>query len=66
MLSDDEAPAVLLGLVAGCRAGLTTAEHTASETASAKIPAGTAQGDLDGPQAGNGSRPLAIGWNSAS
>ncbi|MFD7769193.1 helix-turn-helix transcriptional regulator [Streptomyces sp. NPDC059787] len=37
MLSDDEALAVLLGLVAGRRAGLTTAEHTASETASAKI-----------------------------
>ncbi|MFJ5721737.1 helix-turn-helix transcriptional regulator [Streptomyces sp. NPDC093149] len=36
MLSDDEALAVLLGLVAGRRAGLTT-EHTASETASAKI-----------------------------
>lgn len=37
MLSDDEAVAVLLGLVAGRRAGLTTAAHTASETASAKI-----------------------------
>ncbi|WSQ14913.1 YafY family transcriptional regulator [Streptomyces sp. NBC_01231] len=37
MLSDDEALAVLLGLVAGRRAGLTTAQHTASETASAKI-----------------------------
>ncbi|MBT3073249.1 MULTISPECIES: helix-turn-helix transcriptional regulator [Streptomyces] len=37
MLSDDEALAVLLGLVAGRRAGLTTAERTASETASAKI-----------------------------
>lgn len=37
MLSDDEALAVLLGLVAGRRAGLTTTEHTASETASAKI-----------------------------
>jgi predicted DNA-binding transcriptional regulator YafY len=36
MLSDDEALAVLLGLVAGRRAGLMTA-HTASETASAKI-----------------------------
>ncbi|MEV6564876.1 helix-turn-helix transcriptional regulator [Streptomyces kronopolitis] len=36
MLSDDEALAVLLGLVAGRRAGLTTG-HTASETASAKI-----------------------------
>jgi predicted DNA-binding transcriptional regulator YafY len=36
MLSDDEALAVLLGLIAGRRAGLTT-EHTASETASAKI-----------------------------
>jgi predicted DNA-binding transcriptional regulator YafY len=36
MLSDDEALAVLLGLVAGRRAGLTTA-HAASETASAKI-----------------------------
>ncbi|MEU6770455.1 YafY family protein [Streptomyces sp. NPDC046759] len=37
MLSDDEALAVLLGLVAGRRAGLTTMERTASETASAKI-----------------------------
>jgi predicted DNA-binding transcriptional regulator YafY len=37
MLSDDEALAVLLGLVAGRRAGLTTADHTANETASAKI-----------------------------
>ncbi|MDQ0777689.1 putative DNA-binding transcriptional regulator YafY [Streptomyces aurantiacus] len=37
MLSDDEALAVLLGLVAGRRAGLTTAGDTASETASAKI-----------------------------
>ncbi|MBM7438126.1 YafY family protein [Streptomyces sp. HB132] len=37
MLSDDEALAVLLGLVAGRRAGLTTAGETASETASAKI-----------------------------
>ncbi|MGD6742040.1 helix-turn-helix transcriptional regulator [Streptomyces sp. BH106] len=37
MLSEDEALAVLLGLVAGRRAGLTTTEHTASETASAKI-----------------------------
>lgn len=37
MLSDDEALAVLLGLVAGRRTGLTTTEHTASETASAKI-----------------------------
>jgi predicted DNA-binding transcriptional regulator YafY len=37
MLSDDEALAVLLGLVAGRRAGLTTTEHTANETASAKI-----------------------------
>ncbi|NKY96154.1 helix-turn-helix transcriptional regulator [Nocardiopsis alborubida] len=36
MLSDDEALAVLLGLVAGRRAGLTT-QHTANETASAKI-----------------------------
>ncbi|WP_344072861.1 YafY family protein [Streptomyces crystallinus] len=36
MLSDDEALAVLLGLVAGRRAGLNT-QHTASETASAKI-----------------------------
>lgn len=33
MLSDDEALAVLLGLVAGRRAGLTTATGTASETA---------------------------------
>ncbi|MCX3058264.1 helix-turn-helix transcriptional regulator [Streptomyces beihaiensis] len=37
MFSDDEALAVLLGLVAGRRAGLTTAERTANETASAKI-----------------------------
>ncbi|KOU11906.1 MULTISPECIES: helix-turn-helix transcriptional regulator [unclassified Streptomyces] len=37
MLSDDEALAVVLGLVAGRRAGLTTAERTAGETASAKI-----------------------------
>ncbi|GLX93013.1 YafY family protein [Herbidospora sp. NBRC 101105] len=37
MLTDDEALAVLLGLVAGRRAGLTTAERTAGETASAKI-----------------------------
>jgi predicted DNA-binding transcriptional regulator YafY len=37
MLSDDEALAVLLGLVAGRRAGLMTATGTASETASAKI-----------------------------
>ncbi|KOV92052.1 MULTISPECIES: helix-turn-helix transcriptional regulator [unclassified Streptomyces] len=37
MLSDDEALAVLLGLVAGRRAGLTTTDRAASETASAKI-----------------------------
>jgi predicted DNA-binding transcriptional regulator YafY len=37
MLSDDEALAVLLGLVAGRRAGLATAMGTASETAAAKI-----------------------------
>ncbi|MEU4096187.1 YafY family protein [Streptomyces sp. NPDC026673] len=37
MLSDDEALAVLLGLIAGRRAGLTTTHRTASETASAKI-----------------------------
>ncbi|MFE0102880.1 helix-turn-helix transcriptional regulator [Streptomyces sp. NPDC059009] len=37
MLSDDEALAVLLGLVSGRRAGLTTTQRTASETASAKI-----------------------------
>ncbi|KUN05155.1 transcriptional regulator [Streptomyces yokosukanensis] len=37
MLSDDEALAVLLGLVAGRRSGLTAAGHTASETATAKI-----------------------------
>ncbi|MEU6195206.1 YafY family protein [Streptomyces sp. NPDC047061] len=37
MLSDDEALAVLLGLVAGRRTGLTAAERTAGETASAKI-----------------------------
>ncbi|MBK3627907.1 WYL domain-containing protein [Streptomyces sp. MBT49] len=37
MLSDDEALAVLLGLVAGRRTGLTAAELAAGETASAKI-----------------------------
>jgi predicted DNA-binding transcriptional regulator YafY len=37
MLSDDEALAVLLGLAAGRRAGLTTTQDTAGETASAKI-----------------------------
>ncbi|NUR63041.1 MAG: YafY family transcriptional regulator [Catenulispora sp.] len=37
MLGDDEALAVLLGLVAGWRAGLTPALGTAGETASAKI-----------------------------
>jgi predicted DNA-binding transcriptional regulator YafY len=37
MLSDDEALAVLLGLVAGRRAGLTTGADTSSETAAAKI-----------------------------
>jgi predicted DNA-binding transcriptional regulator YafY len=37
MLGDDEALAVLLGLVAGRRAGWTTTQRTASETASAKI-----------------------------
>jgi predicted DNA-binding transcriptional regulator YafY len=37
MLSEDEATAVLLGLVAGRRAGLTTSQHTAGETASAKL-----------------------------
>lgn len=37
MLSDDEALAVLLGLVAGRRTGLTTTSDTASETAAAKI-----------------------------
>ncbi|MFJ6252825.1 MULTISPECIES: helix-turn-helix transcriptional regulator [unclassified Streptomyces] len=37
MLSDDEALAVLLGLIAGRRAGLTTAMSTAGETATAKI-----------------------------
>lgn len=37
MLSDDEALAVLLGLIAGRRAGLATADPTASETAAAKI-----------------------------
>jgi predicted DNA-binding transcriptional regulator YafY len=37
MLSEDEALAVLLGLVAGQRAGLLTAAGTASETAAAKI-----------------------------
>ncbi|MEV6756544.1 WYL domain-containing protein [Streptomyces sp. NPDC051214] len=37
MLGDDEALAVLLGLVAGRRAGLTAATGTAGETATAKI-----------------------------
>ena len=37
MLSDEEALAVLLGLIAGRRAGLATATGTASETAAAKI-----------------------------
>lgn len=37
MLSDDEALAVLLGLVAGRRAGLMTTSDTAGETAAAKI-----------------------------
>ncbi|MFB8278963.1 helix-turn-helix transcriptional regulator [Nocardia colli] len=37
MLSDDEALAVLLGLVAGRRAGLLTTTGSASETAAAKI-----------------------------
>ncbi|MET9493182.1 WYL domain-containing protein [Streptomyces sp. NPDC006552] len=37
MLGDDEALAVLLGLIAGRRTGLTTAERTAGETAAAKI-----------------------------
>ncbi len=37
MLSDDEALAVLLGLVAGRRAGLMSTTGTASETAAAKI-----------------------------
>ncbi|WP_432589130.1 YafY family protein [Streptomyces sp. HD1123-B1] len=37
MLSDDEALAVLLGLVAGRRTGLMTTTATASETAAAKI-----------------------------
>ena len=37
MLSDEEALAVLLGLIAGRRAGLMTATGTASETAAAKI-----------------------------
>lgn len=37
MLNDDEALAVLLGLIAGRRAGLATTQHTANETASAKI-----------------------------
>jgi predicted DNA-binding transcriptional regulator YafY len=37
MLSDDEALAVLLGLIAGRRAGLLTVTGTASETATAKI-----------------------------
>ncbi len=37
MLSDDEALAVLPGLGVGRRPGLTTTQHTASKTASAKI-----------------------------
>ena len=37
MLGDDEALAVLLGLIAGQRAGLMTSAGTASETAAAKI-----------------------------
>jgi predicted DNA-binding transcriptional regulator YafY len=37
MLSDDEALAVLLGLIAGRRAGLMTSTDTATETAAAKI-----------------------------
>ncbi|MFG1603206.1 helix-turn-helix transcriptional regulator [Actinoplanes sp. NPDC049265] len=37
MLGDDEAVAVLLGLIAGRRTGLTTATGTAGETATAKI-----------------------------
>ena len=37
MLGDDEALAVLLGLIAGRRAGLLTASATASDTAAAKI-----------------------------
>src|SRR5580692_2404577 len=37
MLTDDEALAVLLGLVAGRRVGLMAATGTASETAAAKI-----------------------------
>lgn len=37
MLSDDEALAVMLGLVAGRRTGLVTTGGTASETAAAKI-----------------------------
>src|SRR5580693_8849138 len=37
MLSDDEALAVLLGLVAGLRSGLATTAGAASETAAAKI-----------------------------
>jgi predicted DNA-binding transcriptional regulator YafY len=37
MLSDDEALAALLGLVAGRRAGLMTSAYAASETAAAKI-----------------------------
>ncbi|MFF4814300.1 helix-turn-helix transcriptional regulator [Kitasatospora sp. NPDC001309] len=37
MLGEDEALAVLLGLLAGRRAGLSTAERTAGETAAAKI-----------------------------
>src|ERR1700722_4300895 len=44
MLSDDEAVAVLLGLIAGRRAGLMTAAGAASETAAAKIRGGLPEG----------------------
>ena len=37
MFSDEEALAVLLGLLLGRRAGLTATQHTANETAAAKI-----------------------------
>src|ERR1700735_3237853 len=43
MLSDDEALAVMLGLVAGRRTGLVTTAGTASETAAAKIRRGLPQ-----------------------
>ncbi|GAA1789348.1 YafY family transcriptional regulator [Planosporangium flavigriseum] len=37
MLTDEEAVAIVLGLAAGRRAGLVTADHTATESATAKL-----------------------------